>query len=230
MSTINEYPIGELAKAAQVTPRTIRYYVTEGVLPPPDRAGRVATYSEEHLARLRLIKVLKDEFLPLQEIASLLAGLDRQEVLDLLAEKEPPDHLEPAVDSAKEYLQSLLNTPNQADEPSLLMRRRLEAKREAQHQILPAPDDLQSLEVEDFEAPYHLGFSGDAPPTPPASSPILAPAPMPETVVRDEPKSSHWQRIQLTPDIELHIRLGAEKQSLLDKIEQLINFARRLFR
>ena len=34
-----EHPIGELADLAGVTPRTIRYYVSIGLLPAPEQAG-----------------------------------------------------------------------------------------------------------------------------------------------------------------------------------------------
>ena len=62
------YTIGELANAADVTPRTIRYYVSEQVLPVPNKEGRTAIYDHTHLARLQLIKRLKDEYLPLHKI------------------------------------------------------------------------------------------------------------------------------------------------------------------
>ena len=59
--------IQELADRAEVTTRTIRYYVEQGVLPPPER-GRPAEYTEEHVARLALVKRLKEQYLPLEEI------------------------------------------------------------------------------------------------------------------------------------------------------------------
>ena len=53
-----EYRIGDLARAAGITVRTVRYYQERKLLPPPRRAGRVGWYSETHLARLRIIGVL----------------------------------------------------------------------------------------------------------------------------------------------------------------------------
>ena len=84
------YTIGELARAADVTKRTIRYYVAQGLLPPPYGSGRAATYSSEHLYRLELIKLLKQEFLPLSEIKTLLDGLDDRAVRYLVSEKRQP--------------------------------------------------------------------------------------------------------------------------------------------
>jgi DNA-binding transcriptional MerR regulator len=60
--------ISELAERAGVTPRTIRYYVAEGLLPAPSGRGQRRAYSTEHLARLDLIRELKAAYLPLHEI------------------------------------------------------------------------------------------------------------------------------------------------------------------
>ena len=71
------YKLDELAAAAGVPVRTVRYYVQRGLLPPPVFRGRDTSYDEGHLARLSLIKRLQDErFLPLDAIAAELVGLD----------------------------------------------------------------------------------------------------------------------------------------------------------
>ncbi len=64
----------ELEKASGVGRETIRYYIREGLLPEPMRASRnSAFYSEEHVARLKLIKQLQEErFLPLSVIRNVL--------------------------------------------------------------------------------------------------------------------------------------------------------------
>ena len=76
MPNEQEYTIGELATLAGVTPRTIRYYVSIGLLPSPGQSGPGTRYGEGHLARLRLIRRLQREHLPLGEIAVRLEGLD----------------------------------------------------------------------------------------------------------------------------------------------------------
>jgi DNA-binding transcriptional MerR regulator len=50
-----ECRIGELASAAGVSVRTVRYYQERRLLPPPRRDGRIAWYSQAHLTRLRII-------------------------------------------------------------------------------------------------------------------------------------------------------------------------------
>lgn len=76
----SSFSLDELASEADVTPRTIRYYIAEGLLPPPDSPGRNARYSQEHLDRLRLIASMKDRYLPLKEIRRTLASLSPERI------------------------------------------------------------------------------------------------------------------------------------------------------
>src|SRR6185503_13854632 len=41
-------------------------------------------------------------------------------------------------------------------------------------------------------------------------------------------RAERWQRYQITPDIELHVKEGLENTSLWQKVEQLIKIARQL--
>src|SRR4051794_35874063 len=51
--------IEELAQRSGFTPRSIREFQPHGMLPPPERKGRVGRYRLEHLDRLRLIERLQ---------------------------------------------------------------------------------------------------------------------------------------------------------------------------
>ncbi|WHY22097.1 MerR family transcriptional regulator [Paenibacillus sp. G2S3] len=65
--------IGELTKRAGVTPRTIRYYESIGLMPPGEREGNGQHYySEETLERLRKIDQLKKLGLSLEEIRGVV--------------------------------------------------------------------------------------------------------------------------------------------------------------
>ncbi|WEV28098.1 MerR family transcriptional regulator [Streptomyces sp. 71268] len=72
-----EYRVAELGRAAGVKVRNLRYYQGRGLLPPPRYEGRVALYSEAHLARLRLISDLLARGYPVNGIAELFAAWDR---------------------------------------------------------------------------------------------------------------------------------------------------------
>jgi DNA-binding transcriptional MerR regulator len=83
------YKLDELAEKADVSPRTVRYYVQRGLLAPPVFRGKDTVYGEGHLARLRLIKKLQDErFMPLEAIAVELEGRSDDEVRAMLERVE----------------------------------------------------------------------------------------------------------------------------------------------
>jgi len=87
------YSIGELAAATATTQRTIRFYATEGLLPPPLTEGRSAVYLDIHRRRLRLIQRLKAAYLPLSAIKEQMAGLTDEQV-DALLERGGPHRVE----------------------------------------------------------------------------------------------------------------------------------------
>jgi DNA-binding transcriptional MerR regulator len=66
--------LAELAEASGTPERTIRFYITRGLLDGPMKAGRGAAYEAGHLARLENIKRLQNEGRMLGEIAQLLQG------------------------------------------------------------------------------------------------------------------------------------------------------------
>jgi DNA-binding transcriptional MerR regulator len=78
-----KYSLKELCQAADVTERTVRYYIKEGLLPPPEGAGPLSRYNYEHWLRLLFIRRLKEDFLPLSEIKTLLTGKTVADLNDL---------------------------------------------------------------------------------------------------------------------------------------------------
>ena len=69
------YLLTELAEAAGVSVRTIRYYIAQGVLQNPVSQGCNAHYTDEHLERLRYIKTHQERGNTLAGIKSLLGGV-----------------------------------------------------------------------------------------------------------------------------------------------------------
>lgn len=66
--------IGELAEAAGLTRRAIRFYVQRGLLDPPEGRGRGATYGPEHLDRLRQLIELQSAGHSLDAIERIFQG------------------------------------------------------------------------------------------------------------------------------------------------------------
>lgn len=80
-----EYRVAELAAAAGITTRTLRFYRERKLLPPPRREGRIAWYGEAHLARLRVIAELLERGHTLGGIAELIgAGESGRDVAELI--------------------------------------------------------------------------------------------------------------------------------------------------
>jgi len=78
--TQTEWKLAELAEAAGVSPRTVRYYVQRGLIPAPPFRGPDTVYGEEHLLRLKAIRVLQARFLPLDAIQGELQRLSSDEL------------------------------------------------------------------------------------------------------------------------------------------------------
>jgi DNA-binding transcriptional MerR regulator len=70
------YKIKDLSEVSGVSRETIRFYVAQGLLPPPVKTSRnVGWYTDRHVALLSLIGKLQNErFLPLKVIKSLVQG------------------------------------------------------------------------------------------------------------------------------------------------------------
>jgi DNA-binding transcriptional MerR regulator len=80
-----QYRIGELAREAGITVRTLRYYQERKLLPPPRRQGRIGWYSQAHLRRLRVIGQLLDRGHTLSGIGQLLSAWEQgYDLADLL--------------------------------------------------------------------------------------------------------------------------------------------------
>lgn len=69
------YAIGDLAELADVSRRTVRYYVQEGLLPAPLGVGRGNHYGREHLDQLLKVKALQEKGHTLDEIRRVLGGI-----------------------------------------------------------------------------------------------------------------------------------------------------------
>jgi DNA-binding transcriptional MerR regulator len=68
------YRVEQLAAACDVSVDTVRYYQTLGLLPAPEREGRVAWYRAEHAERMRKIRSLQRKGLTLAAIRRVVRG------------------------------------------------------------------------------------------------------------------------------------------------------------
>lgn len=178
------FSLTELADLAGVTPRTVRYYLAQGLLPAIGQSGPGSKYDAGHLARLRLIRRLQTEHLPLAEIRHRLDALGDDDIRDL-AGMEPPA---PPADSAVDYLRSVLG------------------------------------------GPVSLSLAAAPVPQTAAARPLAAAEPplfeAPEASIGQVDRSQ-WERIGLSPDVELHIRRPLARAQN-KQVDRLVTIAREL--
>ena len=86
VDTGTRYAIGDLARLAGVSRRTVRYYVQEGLIPAPLGVGRGNHYSREHLDEILRVKAMQEAGRSLDEIRRGPSGRARA----MLAQAEAP--------------------------------------------------------------------------------------------------------------------------------------------
>jgi DNA-binding transcriptional MerR regulator len=245
------YSISDLAGLTGLSVRTIRYYLAQGLIPASGESGPGAHYGEGHLGRLRLVRRLQQQHLPLAEIRSRLAALTDAEVLALTT-VEPV--AEPAT-SALDYVRSVLAGSSRGDAtPHALPRQpaapaapaapiaapaaAMPARRDDMATSMPAAPGPPNRFLRRMAAPFIAeARTIAAEPALPLASAKLPPsiASAPEPAAADpEPapqsiERSQWERLSLGPDLELHIRrpLGRLEQK---RVERLITIARQVLK
>jgi DNA-binding transcriptional MerR regulator len=231
------YSLADLARLADVTTRTIRYYVAQGLLPSPEAAGPATRYGEGHLARLRLIKRLQRDHLPLAEIRSRLERMGDEEVQAVLdaTDSVAPDPTQSGQETLA-YVRALMASsgvlpriharapdvpagdPSKPTPPSAPIR------------TIPGAVVLEALKPSTGAPPagFFMDSEVETNPTPPA--PAASPAsPFPASPSRPVAGDrSTWERLVLSPDVELHVRRPLDRAAN-KRVDQLTRIARELF-
>jgi DNA-binding transcriptional MerR regulator len=243
MPTEHEYAIGELASLAGVTPRTIRYYVSIGLLPSPGQQGPGTRYGEGHLARLRLIRRLQREHLPLGEITTRLAGLDDATVEGALLALEgvsASEAAEAAVDSGVGTGPPGSMRPPGSAGPPASMDRSVSDPRTGQSALEYIRRLRQGPSMEPMPAREPAGARS----VPSVAMRLAAPGDSLEILETTEaapwqpsapeestkppgPVRTQWERVPLGQNVEVHIRrpLGRLEQK---RVERLIRIGREI--
>lgn len=202
----DRYSLTELADLAGVTPRTVRYYLAQGLLPASGQSGPGSKYDDGHLSRLRLIRRLQAEHLPLAEIRRRLDDLGDDEIRELAGSGEP----EPPADSALDYLRTVLG--GAAARPAL-------ARPGSNVSVPPPLRASMSMPLAEAPAPA-LAAAPAVRSVPPVAHEQDAPSAPPI-------ERSQWDRIALAPDVELHIRRPLVRAQQ-KQVDRLVTIAREL--
>lgn len=98
------FDLAELSDRGGVSQRTVRYYIQQGLLPSPETRGPGAHYTTEHLDRLRLIRRLQKEHLPLAEIRRRLEELGPEAIRSMVERGG-----EGPLGDARDYIRTVLS-------------------------------------------------------------------------------------------------------------------------
>ena len=201
------FSLNELAEQVNVEPRTIRSYIEKGLLPGAEARGPKSFYTKEHLDRLRVIQILRQ------------AGRDATlEEIRLLLQQLSAEQLEGI---AEGYIQvgGLVRAPDFEPAPN----------------VKPATDTavdyLQRLKSEGGRSRSASAKNLNRP----GASREARRAPVSELVdalqrlagtriSTPAARGQDWYRIEITPDVELHIRgeFGDEQKLQFRRVADLL--------
>ena len=193
--------------------RTVRYYIQQGLVDRPHgSAGTAALYGYRHLLQLVAIKVLQGQYMPMDRIREAINGLENRELEEQLANwaatpremwvTSPGDWQEKRLRSwakgfAKMTRRGVLGERMTTADESTAERSasELTALTRLGESYSPAEMTTQTLDSVVFEqSMLNAEADGEVPPAPEHSS--------------GTPQG--WQRYELHPGVELHVREGAE--------------------
>jgi len=199
-----EYTLETLADLVQMQPRTVRSYIEQGLLRGPDTRGRNARYGPYHLKRLQVIKTLKEDYqLPLNEIRRLvtMAGLDEEIQVVPVAPGTAPRILGARQDASPPASPSTaLEFIRARRSAPQAVRALLAAKTVAS----PRPSLAQDSPIERLLVSLREQVKGGK--------------------VQRKTRGQEWIRMEVTPDIEIHVRgqLGPEQLHAFEELADLI--------
>ena len=224
-----ELSLEEISEATGVERRTLRSWVAEGLLAPPSKAGRGATYPASNVDRALAVRALQDVHgMQLAEIRKRLMLADEAQIRAWAAEGRTPQL---RLSSARDYLRSIDHGRTGRADPRDDHLRRLQDQRvAARHEPPEAPwpgagkkasEWQRSLDKEELWQRKKASVARDL-------AGIEALVVVLEASVRVPPgrraRGSEWVRIPITPDMELMVRgeLAPPDRATLERVADLI--------
>ena len=214
-----EPTLAELAEASGLLPRTLRSWITQGLLPGPLTRGPFARYPADTLERVLAIRAMRDLLgMPLAAI--------RQELL-VASPEQIQAHAAKAAGLAPEPAEPPAAAPRQGSGSALAYLQALRARG-------PAPRPVPAPHRASMAASAPMADALSIPPAPSAPEP---PAPsgfeaLERRLAEGRPgkpparkaRAEEWLRIPVTPDVELAIRgpLDAEQRARLERCADLV--------
>jgi len=225
MSRESKYSLRELAKVTGVEPRTIRWYIAEGLLKGPESLGPKAYYTEQHRKRIETVRQLKEIYgLSISEIRRYVTMAGDEDIVivpvrTMHSHNRPDRAQQPSTPdlSVGENEYELFQEAIKSDDlgwgstermAPYARRARWLARRAAFH--APSLDAaLPSLESR---------LAG--PQSPLVKLLDLLKRSMGERRIHRQARGSNWLEIEVTPDIVLRLRgeFNAQQADLLERL------------
>ena len=208
-----KYTVSELERESGVKARTIRKYIQMGLVPQAETRGPGAGYTDDHLARLKVVERLrtKSSSLTLDRIRLILQQLspgDIEAVASNQTQIEALIDIEPPESTALEYIRSVRSQPVDAVEHVALAKMISEPsspEHPATKRIRDSKTTKQTTVEQIVEAMEQLSGRRSSP---------------------RSVKKETWRRIEITPDIELSIRgeFDDDQQAQFYRIADLLRY------
>lgn len=185
--------------------RTVRFYLSEGLLPPsPEKQGTALVFGYIHLLALLTVKKLQSESLPIRKIREIITGRNENELEKILGVNKEEDYKDKNIKKSKNEAQAFLETL-----------------------LLESSSPMREL---DDERPHFSRISHPAP----ASHPSASSRQQHRQTLFDTEEGESWKRFKVAEGLEVHIeeifKLPSdfkEQELLVRKIRQLIHSAGR---
>ena len=201
--------IEELADFVGISVRTVRYYISARLLPGPGTRGRGTRYTEAHLSRLRLIRSLVDQHVPINEIRDRMLGLSEPEILRLQSVIDRQQRaLTRASESAsgREYLEALIRRRTGSRETS---------SPAAEDPTFTGADSRLAARAISRASVLAFAEAFDLTQEVPVSNVLSA---------GERSEASAWHRILVSDGVEVHVtgdRWRTERQVIMDAVRRL---------
>ena len=221
-----ELSLDEISDATGVERRTLRSWVAEGLLAPPSKAGRGATYPASNVDRALAVRALQDVHgLQLAEIRKRLMLADEAQIRAWAAEGRQPRF---RLSSARDYLRGI--DRGRADPKAEYLRRLRDESSAALHEPPEAPWPGAGKKAPEWQRPADKEERWQRKKASVARdlAGIEALVVVLEAAVRVPPgrraRGSEWIRIPITPDMELMVRgeLAPPDRATLERVADLI--------
>ncbi|MBT0587944.1 MerR family transcriptional regulator [Alteromonas oceanisediminis] len=110
--------IGDFCKLTSTTPKTIRFYEEQGLLPPARRQGSYRVYDDTYVETVRQIKLAQAHGFTLSELKEIFRGKDIRRGL-------PPLVILNAVKEKRQFIASEISRLNEIDKGLAVLQKKM---------------------------------------------------------------------------------------------------------